>query len=170
MDDVIAVVGVPSALGGQLPGAGHHGMAAAPGELRRRGLLERLRASGLRLRDDGDVAVEPAYRDDADPRAKNRAAIADYLPREAAMVAGSVAGSERLLILGGDCCAHAGAMSGLRRARRERRSPSPGSTRTATSTRPTRRRRGTSGACRSRCSVDVASGTWSGPATARRSR
>ena len=37
------------------------------------------------------------------------------------MVAGSAAGGERLLILGGDCCAHAGAMAGLRRARPERR-------------------------------------------------
>ena len=121
MDDVIAVVGVPSALGGQLPGGGHHGMAAAPRELRRRGLLDRLRDGGLRLRDDGDVAVGPAHRDDADPRAKNRAAIAEYLPREASMVAGSVANGARLLILGGDCCAHAGAMAGLRRARPERR-------------------------------------------------
>jgi len=121
MDDVIAVVGVPSALGGQLPGGGHHGMAAAPRELRRRGLLDRLRDGRLRLRDDGDVEVEPAFRDDADPRAKNRAAIAEYLPREAAMVAGSVANGARLLILGGDCCAHAGAMAGLRRARPERR-------------------------------------------------
>jgi arginase family enzyme len=97
------------------------GWPGRQGELRRRGLLERLRGAGIRLRDDGDVAVEPAYRDDADPRAKNRAAIAGYLPREAAMVAGSVAGGERLLILGGDCCAHAGAMAGLRRARPERR-------------------------------------------------
>ena len=121
MDDVIAVVGVPSALGGQLPGGGHHGMAAAPRELRRRGLLDRLRDGGLPLRDDGDVEVEPAFRDDADPRAKNRAAIAEYLPREAAMVAGSVANGARMLILGGDCCAHAGAMAGLRRARPQRR-------------------------------------------------
>ena len=37
------------------------------------------------------------------------------------MVAEAVADGERLLILGGDCCAHAGAMAGLRRARPERR-------------------------------------------------
>jgi arginase len=121
VDGVIAVVGVPVALGGQLPGGRHHGMATAPRELRRRGLLDRLREAGLELRDDGDVAVDPPYRDDPDPRAKNRAAIAEYLPREAGTVAASVAGGERLLILGGDCCAHAGAMAGLRRARPERR-------------------------------------------------
>jgi arginase len=121
MDDVIAVVGVPSALGGQLPAGGHHGMAAAPAELRRRGFLERLGQGGLRLRDDEDLPVDPPYRDDPDLRAKNRVAIAEYLRREAAMVASSVVAGERLLIVGGDCCAHAGAMAGLRRARPERR-------------------------------------------------
>jgi len=121
MDDVIAVVGVPSALGGEQPEQRHHGMARAPGELRRRGLLERLGQAGLRLRDDGDVTIDPPYREDPDPRAKNRAAIAEYLAREVAMVARSVGGGERLLILGGDCCAHAGAMAGLRRARPDRR-------------------------------------------------
>jgi arginase len=121
MDDVIAVVGVPSALGGEQPENAHHGMAKAPAELRRRGFLERLGQAGLRLRDDGDVPIDPPYRDDPDPRAKNRAAIAEYLPREAAIVARSVAGGDRLLILGGDCCSHAGAMAGLRRARPDRR-------------------------------------------------
>jgi arginase len=121
MDDVIAVVGVPSALGGQLPAGEHHGMAAAPAELRRRGFLERLGQGGLRLRDDEDLPVDPPYRDDPDLRAKNRVAIAEYLRREAAMVASSVVAGERLLIVGGDCCAHAGAMAGLRRARPERR-------------------------------------------------
>jgi arginase len=117
----VAVVGVPTALGGQLAGDRHHGMAAAPGELRRRALLDRLRAVGHELRDDGDLAIEPPFRDDPDPRAKNRAAIAAFLPRQAAMVAASVGAGERLLILGGDCCAHAGAMAGLRRADPDRR-------------------------------------------------
>jgi arginase len=117
----VAVVGVPTALGGQLAGDRHHGMAAAPGELRRRALLDRLRAVGHELRDDGDLAIEPPFRDDPDPRAKNRAAIAAFLPRQAAMVAASVGAGERLLILGGDCCAHAGAMAGLRRANTDRR-------------------------------------------------
>jgi arginase len=117
----IAIVGVPTALGGQLPDDRHIGMAAAPRDLRRMGLLDRLTAAGLDLRDDGDLAIEPEARDDADPRAKNRGEIAALLPREAAMVATAVARGERLLMMGGDCCAHAGAMAGLRRARPERR-------------------------------------------------
>lgn len=121
MSQTIAVIGVPTALGGTLPGERHVGMSEAPGELRRRGLLDRLREGGLDLRDDGDLTIEPGFRPDPDRRAKNRAAIAEFLPREAAMVAAAVANGERLLILGGDCTAHAGALAGLRRARPARR-------------------------------------------------
>jgi arginase len=115
------VVGVPTALGGQLPGDRHVGMASAPADLRRLGLLDRLAAAGLELRDDGDLMIEPGFRADPDPVAKNRAQINAFLPREAAMVARSVSGRARLLVLGGDCCAHAGAIAGLRRARHGRR-------------------------------------------------
>ena len=121
MSQTIAVVGVPTALGGQLPDKRHIGMAEAPAALRGRGFMDRLREGGLGLRDDGDLRIEPGYHPDPDPRAQNRALIAEFLPREAAMVAASVADGERLLILGGDCCAHAGAMAGLRRARPDRR-------------------------------------------------
>jgi arginase len=121
MADTIAVVGVPTALGGVLAGDRHVGMADAPADLRRLGLLGRLASAGLDLRDDGDLPIDPPFRTDPDPRAKNRAAIAEFLPREAVMVAASTAGGERLLVLGGDCCAHAGSMAGLRRAEPSRR-------------------------------------------------
>jgi hypothetical protein len=45
--EAIAVVGVPSALGGQLNEDRHVGMAEAPGDLRRLGLLDRLAEGGL---------------------------------------------------------------------------------------------------------------------------
>ena len=121
MTGPVAVVGVPAALGGQLPDERERGMAEAPGELRRHGFLDRLAAAGLELRDMGDLEVTPPIRLDDDPRAKNRELIAAFLPREAAMVASSIAAGERLLIMGGDCCAHAGAIAGLRRARPQRR-------------------------------------------------
>lgn len=121
MDGPIAVVGVPTALGGQLPDDRHAGMATAPADLRRLGLIDRLAAAGLQLRDDGDLVIEPGFRADPDPVAKNRAQIAAFLAREASMVARSVSGRARLLVLGGDCCAHAGAIAGLRRARHGRR-------------------------------------------------
>jgi arginase len=117
----ILVVGVPSALGGNLPGdpSRARGMAEAPGELRRGGFLERLAAGGP-IRDAGDVPIEPGYREDPDRRAKNRSQIVAALPRVALRVADALregGPSARLLILGGDCTAHAAAIAGIRRAR-----------------------------------------------------
>jgi len=117
----IAIIGVPTALGGNLPDGRHEGMAAVPAELRRLGLIERLQASGLDVHDHGDVTIDPPFRVDADRSAQNRSLITEFLPREAAMIAGAVGTGDRLMILGGDCCAHAGAMAGLRRAEPGRR-------------------------------------------------
>lgn len=122
----VAIVGVPTALGGHLAG-----MELTPGGLRSLGLLERLRARpGLEvfdLRDAGDLTIAPGFRPDPDHRAKNRAAICEFLPRERDLIAdlvrptGATYADPRLLVLGGDCTAHAGALAGLRAARPERR-------------------------------------------------
>ncbi len=120
----IAMVGVPTALGGHLSG-----MEFSPAGLRALGLVEMLRArpslAGADVRDAGDVAIDPGFRPDPDPRAKNRAAICTFLPRERDLVATTLGGPEgaatRLLIIGGDCTAHAGAMAGLRAARPDAR-------------------------------------------------
>ena len=113
----IAIIGVPTALGGPVAG-----MELTPAGLRELGLLDRLRArpglADTHLRDEGDLAIEPGFRPDPDPRAKNRAAICEFLPRERDLVARIAA---RLLVLGGDCTVHAGAMAGLRAAHPERR-------------------------------------------------
>lgn len=120
----IAIVGVPTALGGHLPG-----MELTPAGLRELGLLDRLRArpglTGATFRDVGDLTIEPGFRPDPDPRAKNRAAICEFLPRERDLVA-AVVGPSRpdddrpaILVVGGDCTAHAGALAGLRAARPE---------------------------------------------------
>jgi arginase len=120
VSDPIVVVGVPTALGGHLAG-----MELAPRGLRELALLERLsgRVAG-RIADAGDVPIQPGFRVDPDPRARNRGAICEFLPRERDFVteALTAAGAgARLLLLGGDCTAHAGAMAGLRAARPERR-------------------------------------------------
>jgi len=120
----IAVVGVPTALGGHLSG-----MELSPAGLRALGLVEMLRArpglAGADVRDAGDVAIDPGFLPDPDPRAKNRAAICAFLPRERDLVATTLGGPDgaatRLLIVGGDCTAHAGAMAGLRAARPDAR-------------------------------------------------
>ena len=77
VSDPIVVAGVPTALGGHLAG-----MELAPRGLRELALLERLsgRVAG-RIADAGDVPIEPGFRVDPDPRARNREAICEFLPR-----------------------------------------------------------------------------------------
>jgi len=90
---VVAVVGVPTALGGHLSG-----MERTPRGLRSLGLLDRLRArsalAGIEWRDRGDLPIEPGFRSstglvepghDQEP-APCRAAVHDRRP--AAVIAG----------------------------------------------------------------------------------
>jgi len=125
MDSPIAMIGVPTALGGHLSGMEH-----TPAEMRALGIVERLGVrpglADVRVHDAGDVSISPGYLPDHDPRAKNRAAICAFLPRErdlvaATLAAGAAGADARLLVLGGDCTAHAGALAGLRAARPDAR-------------------------------------------------
>ena len=122
-DPTIVIAGSPTALGGHFAG-----MERGPGELRRLGLRERLAAqrafAGITWLDHGDAANDPGWVADDDPRAKNAGAIAAYLGRLATHIqTGLVQGGAdaRLLVLGGDCTSHAGALAGIRRARPGRR-------------------------------------------------
>jgi arginase len=121
----IVAVGVPFALGGWLAGRERAvaGMTTAPADLRARGLLEKVRsgiADGGRLEDAGDVPIEPAMREDADRRAKNRSLIVDVLPRIRNGLAEALDGAgpdARLFLIGGDCTVHTAALAALRRTR-----------------------------------------------------
>ena len=129
----IAIVGSPTALGGHFGGMEH-----GPRLLRDAGLIDLLAGrpglAGRTIVDHGDVPNDPGWAADDDLRAKNRALIAAYLPRlaqhvertvrgEAATQAEASAGGERprLLILGGDCTSHSGALAGLKRAQPDAR-------------------------------------------------
>lgn len=114
----IVIVGSPTSLGGHFDG-----MERTPRELRALGILDRIRGrpalAGATLSDAGDAPNDPGWAVDADRHAKNRARICTYLPRLAGHVRDGLlaAGPDaRLLVLGGDCTSHAGAMAGLRRA------------------------------------------------------
>jgi arginase len=118
-DPTIVIAGSPTALGGHFAG-----MERGPTELRRLGLRDRLAArpalAGTTWLDHGDAANDQGWVADDDPRAKNRDRIVAYLGRLATHVqTGLVQGGDdvRLLVLGGDCTTHAGAMAGIRRAR-----------------------------------------------------
>ena len=122
-DRTIVIAGSPTALGGHFGG-----MERAPGMLRDLGLRDRLAArpglAGSEWLDHGDAANDPGWVDDPDPRAKNLELICAYLGRLAShvqtgLVQGTTGdgGDAALLVLGGDCTTHAGAMAGIRRAR-----------------------------------------------------
>jgi len=123
MPGPIVLVGSPTALGGHFDG-----MERTPAEARRMGLVDRLATApelaGARIRDAGDAPNDPGWAPDDDSHAKNRARICAYLPRLAAHVRDALVGEDagaRLLVIGGDCTSHAGAMAGLRRAEPKRR-------------------------------------------------
>jgi arginase len=116
----VAVVGSPTALGGHFDG-----MDRGPAALRDAGLLERLRSmpglAGEAFANRGDAPIERGWAADDDPVMKNRQRIIDYLPALAGHVEAALraeardGGLPRLLLLGGDCTSHVGALGGLRR-------------------------------------------------------
>jgi arginase len=119
-DSTIVICGSPTALGGHFGG-----MERGPTLLREQGLQDRLaERPGLRGEtwvDHGDAPNDPGWVADPDPRAKNLDRIVGYLGRLAAHVESGLLQADgegtRLLVLGGDCTTHAGAMAGIRRAR-----------------------------------------------------
>ena len=119
----IVIVGSPTALGGHFGG-----MERTPAALRALDIVARIATRpglvGVPVRDAGDAPNDPGWAPDPDPRAKNRASICDYLPRLAATVTATIeAGgpNARLVLLGGDCTSHAGAIAGLLAARQGER-------------------------------------------------
>jgi arginase len=121
----IVAVGVPFALGGWLPGRERAvaGMATAPADLRAHGFLDKVGsgiADGGRLEDADEIPIEPAIREDADRRAKNRSLIVDALPRILDGLTDALEGAgpdARLFLIGGDCTVHTAALAALRRTR-----------------------------------------------------
>ena len=114
------MVGSPTALGGHFPG-----MDGGPNALRQIGLLDRLQArkglAGMPVIDNGDAPIEAGWAADDDPFMKNRQRIIEYMPRLIVHVHRALGGKDatsappRLLLVGGDCTSHAGAMAGLKR-------------------------------------------------------
>jgi arginase len=106
----LAVLGVPSSAG-----AHHAGQDLAPGALRERGFVQRLRADGLRVVDVGDVAGEPWAADAIDSAARNLTAVVRVALAVADAVEREYRAGRVLLVLGGDCTITLGVVAGLQR-------------------------------------------------------
>ena len=92
MDSPIAIVGVPTALGGHLSGMERHAGRAA----RRSGLRRPACASGpgsraSSVRDAGDLAIDPGFRPTRIRGPRTGQLICEFLPRERDLVAATLA-------------------------------------------------------------------------------
>jgi arginase len=104
------MIGVPTSAG-----AHHAGQDRAPAALREAGIIERLQAAGVSVRDAGDVAGSVFAVDHDHPTARNLAAVVAVARGVADAVAREVDAGRRPLVVGGDCTITVGVVAGIRR-------------------------------------------------------
>jgi len=97
--------GVPSSMGAFAPG-----QERAPAALRRAGLLERLKAEDVDVRDRGDSPIRRWFPDTQHPRAQHVDAVREVVLETAGRVASADAWA---LVLGGDCTTGLGTLAGV---------------------------------------------------------
>jgi arginase len=97
--------GVPSSMGAFAPG-----QELAPLALRRAGLLERLKAEEIDVRDRGDSPIRRWFPDTQHPRAQHVDAVREVVLETAGRVASADAWA---LVLGGDCTTGLGTLAGV---------------------------------------------------------
>ena len=102
----VAVFGVPSAAGGR-----HPGLTEAPRSLREAGLLEALRAAGLRVVNLSDLSLFPHRDDPEHPRARNAEVVACAVRATADEMTRALR-EGFTVVLGGDCTLVAGTVGG----------------------------------------------------------
>src|SRR5688572_11447520 len=107
VDGPLGVVGVPTSAGAFAPG-----QEQAPAALRKAGLLERLRALGVEVRDHGDCEPWRWRPDREHRRAQNVGKVVEIVQDTASRVAEAVRGGETTLVLGGDCTVGIGTVAG----------------------------------------------------------
>jgi arginase len=106
-----SMIGVPTSAG-----AHHAGQELAPDALRAVGLLDRLRAAGVSIKDTGNLPGAVFAADPGAPQARNLAAVVRVASEVADAVAGVVASGRLPLIVGGDCTITLGAIAGFKRS------------------------------------------------------
>jgi arginase len=107
MEAPLGVVGVPTSAGAFAPG-----QEQAPAALRDAGLLARLRALGVEVRDHGDRELWRWRPDRDNRRAQNVGKVVEIVQDTASRVAEAVRDGETTLVLGGDCTVGIGTVAG----------------------------------------------------------
>ncbi len=108
----IDVIGVPSSAGAHGPG-----QEKAPAALRNAGLLEKLKAGGLKVADALDLPLVRFAPDPAHRKSQSAMRVREVALRVADAVDRSVRGGKLPLVLGGDCSITLGVVSGLARSK-----------------------------------------------------
>jgi len=104
----LAVIGVPSSAG-----ARRTGQERAPQSFRREGLVDRLRAAGLRVVDLGDLPQVTYTPDLEHPKSQNAALVRQVVTQLSEAVDEAVLRGARPVVMGGDCTITLGVLSGL---------------------------------------------------------
>jgi arginase len=110
MTDPWTLIGVPTSAG-----AHHAGQDRAPAALRAAGLLERLRAAGVPVRDAGDLPGAVFAVDHAHPHARSLGSVVRVASEVADATEAIVRAGLRPLVVGGDCTITVGVVAGIRR-------------------------------------------------------
>ncbi len=104
----VSLIGVPSSAG-----ARRTGQEGAPAAYRAAGLLEKLRARGRDVLDEGD-SPSVSYRPDPEhPRQQNASLVAEVARQTADRVERAAASGRVPVVLGGDCTVGLGVVAGL---------------------------------------------------------
>ena len=106
-DRRVGVIGVPTSAGAFAPG-----QEQAPRALRDAGLLDRLRAHGVEIRDHGDREVWRWRPDRVQRHAQNADEVVRIVQDTARRVSDAVTAGELTLVLGGDCTVGIGTVAG----------------------------------------------------------
>ncbi len=110
----LTVLGVPTSAG-----AHHAGQDRAPAALRAAGLVDRIRAGGVDIQDEGDLPGEVFSVDHANPTHRNLPAVV-RVARTVADATERVLRSSRVpLVVGGDCTISVGVVAGAQRVHPE---------------------------------------------------
>lgn len=108
----LALIGAPSSAGGR-----RTGQDVGPSALRAAGLGERLRSSGIDVRDLGDLPPARFQPDPEHPKQQNLPMVINVAGQVAELVDRGIADGRVPLVLGGDCTISLGVIAGLLRHR-----------------------------------------------------